>query len=210
MASQTTSGTRPLLTIPATAAAGALVFTQPPQTAAASFYKIAPSQPITFGWNFTSVLATPTSLTVSAVCNANGNTYPVGPTDGVIPGTATEVVWDVYSYHQTTPFSQETYTLMIWDDRGKDAARRGGYLEPNTNLRFALYTPQPYTSIADGKFACDDNKEHYDSDTLFFAGWRCPSCNSAITAVRANPALVALVATFAIMFISGWRLLRNH
>jgi hypothetical protein len=71
----------------------------PPQTAT-SFYKIAQNQMITFGWNLTSVIATPTSITLSAVC-ANGNTYAVGPDpDGKVAGTATSVVWDVYSYQQ--------------------------------------------------------------------------------------------------------------
>jgi hypothetical protein len=59
---------------------------------------------ITIGWNLTSVLATPTSLTLSAVCD-NSNTYAVGPDpDGKVPGTATEVVWDVYSYNQMRVF----------------------------------------------------------------------------------------------------------
>lgn len=83
----------PTVSVPQSAAAGGLLFTQPPQTAAASYYKIAPSNPVTFGWNFTSVLVYPTSLTVNAYCQSNGNTYPVGPTaaDGVIAGTATQV-----------------------------------------------------------------------------------------------------------------------
>ena len=100
----------------------------------------------------TYVIATPTHLTVSAVC-ANGNTYPVGPTDGVIPGTATEVVWDIYSYqvnNPNKPLAQASYTLNIWDDRGPGSARRPGYLQPNSALQFALYTPQPYTGLADG------------------------------------------------------------
>lgn len=106
----------------------------------------------------TSVLATPTHLTVSAVCD-NGNTYPVGPTDGIIPGTATSVVWDVYSYqqaHPNTPLAQATYTLNIWDERGPGAARRAGYLQPNSALQFALYTPQAYTPLASGAFAFFD------------------------------------------------------
>jgi hypothetical protein len=83
----------PTVSVPQTAAAGGLLFTQPPQTAAASYYKIAPSNLVTFGWNFTSVSVYPTSLTVSAYCQSNGNTYPVGPTaaNGVLPGHATEV-----------------------------------------------------------------------------------------------------------------------
>lgn len=148
---QSSQSSSSVLVIPQTAAAGGVTITQPPQTAT-SFFKIAPSQDITFGWNFTSVLATPTHLTVSAVCD-NGNTYPVGPTDGIIPGTATQVVWDVYSYqlnNPNTPLAQATYTLSIWDDRGKNAQRRAGFMSPNGALQFALYTPQPYTPLASG------------------------------------------------------------
>ena len=146
------SGSSTVIFIPQTAPAGGITITQPPQTAT-SFYKISPSQPITFAWNMTSVIATPTHLTVSAVCD-NGNTYAVGPTDGIIPGTATEVVWDIYAYQQANPnrpLAQATYTLNIWDDRGPGAARRPGYLEQNSGLRFALYTPQAYTPLASGK-----------------------------------------------------------
>jgi len=139
----------------------------------------------------TSVIVTPTHLTVSAVCD-NGNTYPVGPTDGIIPGTATEVVWDVYSWqqnHPNTPLAQASYTLRIWGDRGPNAARLAGYLEPNSALKFALYTPQAYTPIS--------------------SGWTCAGCNGSFSAYAANPAFVGVVATFIIMFLSGFSLLRH-
>ena len=135
--------------IPATAPAGGLTITQPPQTAT-SYYKIAPSQNVTFGWNFTSLYVTPASLTVSAACE-NGNTYPVGPTDGIIPGTATEVVWDLWAYNQANPahpLAVASYTLEIWGDQGKDAVASAGQLMPNDNLRFALYSPASYTPLS--------------------------------------------------------------
>ena len=97
--------------IPASAPAGGLTITQPPQTAT-SFYKIAPSQPITFAWNFTYLLATPASLTLSAV-GENGNTYPVGPTNGIIPGTATSVIWDPYSYNQNSGGQVGNFFLLV-------------------------------------------------------------------------------------------------
>ncbi|KAF9555538.1 hypothetical protein CPC08DRAFT_711945, partial [Agrocybe pediades] len=175
--------------IPQTAAAGGLLITQPPQTAT-SFYKIAPSQPITFGWNMTSVLVTPTHLTVSAVCD-NGNTYPVGPSDGIIPGTASSVVWDVYAYQTNNPdkpLAQATYTLNIWDDRGPGQARRGGYMQQNNALQFALYTPQPYTAIA--------------------SGWSCAACSGAMS-IASHPAFISLLVTFFIVFFSGFHLLRT-
>ena len=148
-ANSTTNSTS--ISIPATAPAGLLTITQPPQTTIA-FFKIAPSQPITFAWNFSYVLSTPSSLTVSAICE-NGNTYPVGPTDGKIPGTATSVVWDAYGWQQSnlnSPLAQATYTLEIFDNRGPGSARAPGLLQPNNALRFALYTPQQYTPIGSG------------------------------------------------------------
>lgn len=141
------------LVIPASAPAGLLTITQPPQSLT-SFYKIAPGQLVTFGWNFSYILSTPEFLTVSAVAS-NGNTYPVGPTDGVIPGTATEVVWDIYSYQQnnpTKPLAEATYVLNIHDERGMGAGRAPGHLQANSGLQFALYKPQPYTGLADGEY----------------------------------------------------------
>ncbi|KAI6013830.1 hypothetical protein EDC04DRAFT_685077 [Pisolithus marmoratus] len=152
--SNSTSITNAMPTIPQSAPAGILTVTQPPQQST-SYFKIAPSQYITFGWNFSYIIATPTHLTVSAVCQ-NGNTYPVGPTNGIIPGTATSVVWDPYSYqtsHPNLPLAQAEYNLRIWGDQGPDAPRAPGYLTPNSGLTFALYTPQPYTPISSGTFS---------------------------------------------------------
>jgi len=86
------------------------------------------------------------------VCD-NGNTYAVGPTDGVVPGTATQVVWDIWKYqveNPATPLAQAGYTLSVWGDRGADALPRPGYLGAFGGLQFAMYTPQVYTSIQDG------------------------------------------------------------
>jgi len=151
----------PTPTIPQNAPAGLISVTKPPQQSAS--YKIAPGEPITFGWNFSNIIATPTHLTLSAVCE-NGNTYPVGPTDGIIPGTATSVVWDTYAYqtwHPQLPLAQAKYTLKIWGDQGPNAQRTPGFLTPNSAVQFALYTPQGYTPIASGMLAllgaCGDN-----------------------------------------------------
>jgi hypothetical protein len=176
--------------IPQTAPVAVLSITQPPQTAT-SFYKIASGQLVTFAWNFTGVLATPTHLTVSAVCD-NGNTYPVGPTDGIIDGTATSVVWDPYGYDQlnpNTPLAQASYTLHIWDDRGPNPTMRPGYLQPNSAVKFALYTPQPYTPLN--------------------SGWTCAGCSGSVSSYTAHPAFAGIIATLFIVFLSGFSLLRR-
>ncbi|KAG6909104.1 hypothetical protein DXG01_001978 [Tephrocybe rancida] len=148
-----TSAPLPSLTstkISDTAPAGLLTITQPPSTAT-SYYKIAPNNLVTFGWNFSYVVVPPTHLTVQAVCE-NGNTYPVGPTDGIIDGTATEVIWDLWNYQQNNPIplAPKTYTLNIWDERGPSAGRAPGRLQANSGLKFAMYTPEPYLSLEDG------------------------------------------------------------
>ncbi|CAK5279225.1 unnamed protein product [Mycena citricolor] len=174
------------LSIAQSAAAGLATITQPPQTAT-SFFKLAQNEMITFGWNYSYVLVTPTFLTISAVGD-NGNTYPVGPDpSGRVPGTQLSVVWDVYSYqqaHPNTPLAQGTYNLRMWDDRGPTAVRAPGYLTPNTALSFAIYTPNPYTPLA--------------------SGWTCPGCNGALSN---RPATAAVFLTFLVMLVSGWRVL---
>lgn len=137
------------VSIPAGAAAGGLTFTQP-AVGTVSYYKIAPNIPITFGWNFTGLYEQPKSLTVSAYCSENKNTYPVGPT--VIPGTATQIVWEPYTYQTgaglQTPLAQATYTLQIQDEQGTTAIGSPGLFSYNTALTFALYTPQAYTPLS--------------------------------------------------------------
>ncbi|KAH9941259.1 uncharacterized protein BXZ73DRAFT_42284 [Epithele typhae] len=181
--SQSSSG------IPQTAAAGSITVTKPPQ-ASTSFYKIAASQTVTFAWNFTDVLSMPTHLTVHAV-GANGNTYPVGPTDGIINGTATSVTWDLWSYQQANsqlPLAPGSYALHIWDDRGPDATRAPGLLSPYSSLQFALYTPEAYTPLE---------------------SWTCATCNGASLDLITHPATVSLAVTFTVMFLSGYSLLRQ-
>ncbi|KAF8526594.1 hypothetical protein BU17DRAFT_82706 [Hysterangium stoloniferum] len=179
------------ITIPQTAPAGGIQMTQPPQTAALSFYKIAPSQPITFGWNLTSLSITPTQLTVSAFCSANGNTYPVGPTDGVIAGDATQVVWDLYSYqqaHPTQPLIIASYTLQIQDAHGLTALPAPGRFAPFTGATFALYSPEPYTPLA---------------------SWSCAGCSSATLNTGSSPLLISIIATFLAFVLGGWGVLRR-
>ncbi|KAJ7310082.1 hypothetical protein DFH08DRAFT_918272 [Mycena albidolilacea] len=153
--------------------------TQPLQTAT-SFFKIAENQMITIAWNLTSVLATPTSLALSAVCD-NGNTYPVG-----LPVGACSWDSDERRANPGTKLAQGSYTLHMWDDRGPTATARAGYMSPNTALSFAMYTPQAYTPLS--------------------SGWSCTGCSSALAN---RPALVGVLLALLLVLMSGVRVLRR-
>ncbi|KAJ9125639.1 hypothetical protein QFC22_000601 [Naganishia vaughanmartiniae] len=100
---------------------------------------------------------TPESLTVVATCTQNGNTYKVGPTNAageinnVIPGDATQIIWNPWEYEQqagATPLAAATYTLSVWDERGPGATVAGGRFSPYSGTNFALYRPQQYTPLS--------------------------------------------------------------
>ncbi|EIW87247.1 hypothetical protein CONPUDRAFT_116431 [Coniophora puteana RWD-64-598 SS2] len=178
------------VSIPSTAAVGSITITQPPAQST-SYYKLAANNTITFGWNFTNLYVTPSSLTISAVCG-DGNTYPVGPSDGIIPGTATSVEWVPYDYqlaNPAVPFAVSTYTLEIWGDGGPSAVASAGYLAPNSDLQFAIYTPQPYTPLNDG--------------------WQCTGCSGSLESYVADPAMIGVTVTLLITVLSGFGML-NH
>lgn len=184
-----------------------MTVTQPPQTAT-SYFKIAQDQDITFAWNLTSLYVTPQHLTVSALCD-NGYTYPVGPSDGVIPGDSTSVVWDPYQYNQDHPelqLPQAQYTLAIWDERGPGALRQGGVFNPNTALTFALYTPQPYVPLASGEsrlfILMELSRSH-------LSGWQCAACSGSPHSAPLSGTFVTVMATLLCMSLSGFIFLRS-
>ncbi|GAA6050016.1 hypothetical protein JCM3770_001915 [Rhodotorula araucariae] len=173
------------VSIPNTAAAGGLTYLTPAATAGASYYKIAPDNAITFGWNYTSLYVTPTSLTFEARCSANGFTYPVG----VVPGSQTSLVWDPYEYGQSPnaiPFAQASYTLRVYDERGADAtAEAGRFNGNNAIINFAMYSPAAYTPMSQG--------------------WTCAGCSAAARTVGAvgSGVWAAVAVSAAAVLIGG-------
>ncbi|KAF8318686.1 hypothetical protein DL93DRAFT_2043977, partial [Clavulina sp. PMI_390] len=175
--------------IPTDAPAGSISFSVP-VTTTVSYFKIAPSYTVTFGWNMTDVLVTPTYLTFSAYCSSNKNTYPVGTV--TVPGTATQLLWEPWSYQtgqqgQQTPLVQGTYTLQVMDEQGTTAIGESGRFNYYDQLTFAFYTPQSYTPLSQ---------------------WTCAACKSSAVPLRPYPALTGLAVTLLVMIISGWGLLR--
>lgn len=181
------------INIPSSAPAGGVTITQPVQTADPSYYKIAKGVDVTFGWNFTSVLQYPQTLTVQAYCSDNLNTYNIATN---LPGTATSVVWSPYNYSTSVEASNPnlpqliaaSYRLLIYDERGMGVGASPGLMQPNTKVQFALYNPQAYTPLA--------------------SGWICAACTGAASGLKAyKPAFVGLIATIVIAMVSGWGLL---
>lgn len=136
------------ISIPDDAPAGGMFWKQP-ATTTVSYYKLAPSYTVTLNWNLTSLYITPTSLTFSAYCSSNKNTYAIGPTS--VAGTETQLLWSPWDYQtgagQQTPLVQGTYTLQVNDERGTTAYGTPGMFQYNNAITFAMYTPQPYTPL---------------------------------------------------------------
>ncbi|GAK61905.1 uncharacterized protein PAN0_001c0100 [Moesziomyces antarcticus] len=189
------SATATSANIPSSAPVGGITVTQPIQTADPSYYKIARGVDVTFGWNFTSVLQYPRTLTVQAYCSDNLNTYNIA-TD--LPGTATSVVWSPYNYSTSVEVSNPnlpqliaaSYRLLVYDERGMNVGASPGLMQPNIKVQFALYNPQAYTPLA--------------------SGWICAACSGATGLKATHPAFVGLLATVVIAVVSGWNLLSRQ
>jgi len=122
----------------------------------AQYYKI--GDYVTFAWNYTSLLATPTAVNIVATCTANQQLYTIAANQTVGGTNATAAVtWDTSSYQQTAlgdPLLTETYTLIIYDAAGEiSATARAGYLAPFNQYTFGMYEKGSYKDLDNG-FIC--------------------------------------------------------
>lgn len=111
---------------------------------------------VTLGWNYTSLLATPTAVDVVATCTANNQLYTIAA-NMTVSNTTQAVTWDTSAYqsgHQDAPLVMEKYTLIIYDAASSiTAAAQPGYLAVYNQYTFGMYSPQPYTALNQG-FIC--------------------------------------------------------
>jgi len=125
----------------------------PSVAAGEQYYKIGDF--VTFAWNYTSLSATPTAINVMASCSANSQVYTITMNQTIANSTGA-VTWDTGNYQATAvqnPLLTETYTLVIYDAAsGISATAQAGYLAVYDSYTFGMYTPQPYTPLAD--FQC--------------------------------------------------------
>lgn len=136
------------VSIPASAPDGSISMIKPGQSGDASYYKIAQGNKISFAWNYSDVIITPSTLLISAFCTANAVTYDLGGVDG----HSTEFVFDPYEYNQNAPKSQlpplmqASYKLMITNPDATASAP--GVAAGNSKVTFAMYNPQAYTPLS--------------------------------------------------------------
>jgi len=133
--------------------AGGISMIEPALISGAQYYKIGDF--VTFAWNYTSLLATPTAINVMATCTVNQQLYTLAANQTI--GNATgAVTWDTGAYQSTAlsdPLLTETYTLIIYDaDSSISATAQAGYLAVYDQYTFGMYTPQAYTPL--GEFQC--------------------------------------------------------
>jgi hypothetical protein len=133
--------------------AGGVSMMTPAIASGAQYFKIGDF--VTFGWNYTSLEATPTAVNVMATCTANQQLYTIS-SNLTLAGNTNAVIWDTGSYQATAvqnPLLTQTYTLIIYDAASSiSATAQAGYLAVYNSYTFGLYTPQAYTPL--GEFKC--------------------------------------------------------
>jgi hypothetical protein len=114
----------------------------------ASYYKI--QDQITFAWNYTSLKKNPSAVDVMATCTANNALYTIAVNETW--EQVQTIVWDTGKYQATgtIPLLTETYTLIIHDAaKDESATASPGYMGTWKQFTFGMYSPQPYTPMAD-------------------------------------------------------------
>lgn len=149
--------------------AGGVEMVTPSAIAGSEYYKI--DDYVTFAWNYTSVSILPSYVDILASCSANQATYTIALNQSV-SGPTGAVTWDTGAYQAsaTIPLLTETYTLIIHDAaKAISATAEAGYLGTWEQFTFGMYTPQPYTPIADWVCAtCSGAMSQTERQTLGF------------------------------------------
>ncbi|KAA8650121.1 hypothetical protein EYZ11_010896 [Aspergillus tanneri] len=126
--------------------AGGISMITPSVQGVPTYYKI--GDYVTFAWNYTSLLVTPSAVNVVASCSKNSATYTISNNMSV--EQTGKVVWDTKKYQSnaTVPLLTATYTLIVYDANSSIGDRAGpGELSSDNQFNFAMYLPQPYTPL---------------------------------------------------------------
>ncbi|PHH77198.1 hypothetical protein CDD80_814 [Ophiocordyceps camponoti-rufipedis] len=131
---------------------------------------------VTWAWNYTSMLGTPTAIDVIISCSVAAQTWTL--TSNMTFATSVTYTWDTndQANNVETPLLTEKYSLIIKDsDVDFTAPAEPGYLGTAKNFfTFGLYTGQPYTPLSQ---------------------WQCPTCSGAASLLDRQALGLAVVAS---------------
>ncbi|KAI5782721.1 hypothetical protein EDC01DRAFT_224689 [Geopyxis carbonaria] len=136
--------------VPATAVVGAVNMKTPAAQDGFSIFKI--GETVTFGWNYTDLVVSPTNVNVEAYCTDGANYFTI---TGNASGDTTKAIWDTGKYQATASIKLPiaTYTLFIYDaSKSRTDVASPGYLGVYQNLRFGLYEPKKAIPLS--QFEC--------------------------------------------------------
>lgn len=108
------------------------------------------SDHVTWSWNYTSMLGTPTAIDVLVSCSAASATWTL--TGNMSFETSVNYVWDTKKEANDvqSPLGVQMYTLIVKDsDASITQAAEAGYLGAYTGYQFAMYTGEPYVPYRD-------------------------------------------------------------
>ncbi|KAF8466454.1 hypothetical protein BDZ91DRAFT_173883 [Kalaharituber pfeilii] len=97
---------------------------------------------ITWSYNYTSLLITPTAINVEAFCSRTQQYYTIANNYSV---NERKIIWDTDKYQssQTPQLAAETYTLLMYDSATqKTDVPVAGKLAIFRTFQFAMYTPR--------------------------------------------------------------------
>ncbi|KAK6347717.1 hypothetical protein TWF718_005554 [Orbilia javanica] len=156
---------------------GGVAIQTPVTTSGSQYYKI--GQKITFGWNYTSLIVSPSAVNVEAFCSGNSQTYTIAQNLSIAKPS---VIWDTGLFQPQNgqpPLAMGTYTLLIYDEKSAATAIPvAGNLAPFNGFRFGMYTPRPYTPLAD---------------------FECPTCDTS-SATALDTVAIRILVLFSTLF----------
>ncbi|XP_044718060.1 uncharacterized protein HRG_08702 [Hirsutella rhossiliensis] len=136
---------------------------------------------VTWSWNYTSLLGTPTAVDVLVSCSVASETWTL--TSNMTFETSVEYVWDTNKEADSVekPLLEQLYTLIVKDSEAAiTAPPQPGYLGTYKGFTFGLYAGKPATAFAD---------------------WKCTGCSGA-SSLFDNQALGLAVSMSVITFLS--------
>lgn len=130
--------------------AGGIQMLTPAPIAGQQYYKI--GDWVTFAWNYTSLIVTPSAVDVLATCTKNQATYTIAVNQTV--HETNKVLWNTEKdKNGDNPLLTDMYTLLIYDaESSVSAVAQPGHLAANSQHRFGMYLPQKYVDW--DKFEC--------------------------------------------------------